>query len=356
MNTIELDEIDLSYESYRLRDANRERILLSSISERGVLEPLQGVRDSNSRFLLLDGFKRYRCARKLQIEAIACVVIAEDLAVGIVKLIRTANDLSLHLVEQARLVSDLRDKHKMSVIQIASQVERSPAWVSMRLGLLSEMSTTVRREIFSGGFPARSFMYTVRQFTRVNKVPPKDVDEFVRAVSGKKLSGRQVDQLARGYFQGGEDFREQIRGGNFGWTLNRLEQMDQARGADSVELKQEERMFLKDLEIAQKYEGRVIRHALMEATSSNAFYAEAELVTGGIRRQLEAYRESIGRIYDRCRKAKHNLGSLQAGKEQKGDRATARSGSKDREEDHPVAGPAPRNEAPGQDRARPYAD
>ena len=192
------------------------------------------------RFLLLDGFKRYRCAKQLKIEAVACVGIADEVAGGILRLIRTANDFSLHLIEQARLVTELHKKYRMTTQQIAAQLDRSPAWVSMRLGLLKEMSPTIQKEIFSGRFPARSFMYTLRQFTRVHKAPSEDVDKFVKAVSGKELSGRAVDQLAGAYFRGGENFREQILKGNFGWTLEQLEKMQQVRAADPAVMGQAE--------------------------------------------------------------------------------------------------------------------
>lgn len=341
MNTVEVCQIDLSYESCRLRDRSRENSLLSSIAERGIMECLQGVlkHDGDGKFLLLDGFKRYRCARKLGIEALPYISIGDDAASGILQLIRTSNDFSLHLLEQARLVTDLHKQHHMSGAQIAAQLERSPAWVGMRLGLLGEMSAVVKKEIFSGGFPARSFMYTLRQFTRVHKVPAKDVDEFVGAVSGKGLSGRNVDQLARAYFQGGENFREQIVKGNFGWTLDKLKQMDEPRGAGSSQMNEQEKAILRDLEVAHKYEGRIIRGSMSEGRENNAFFAEVELLTGGIQRQLDTYSDAIGRLHDRCREAKRSMDVAQAAKEQKGNRATARTQPKDGQGDHQESRP-----------------
>jgi hypothetical protein len=305
------------------------------------MECLQGVYKANGdgKFLLLDGFKRYRCARKLGIEVVPYISIGDDAASGIVQLIRTSNDFSLHLIEQARLVTDLHKQHHMSGAQIAVQLDRSPAWVSMRLSLLNEMSAVVKREIFSGGFPTRSFMYTLRQFTRVHKVPAKDVDDFVGAVSGKGLSGRNVDQLARAYFQGGENFREQIVKGNFGWTLDKLKQMGQPAGAGSTQMTEEEKALLRDLEIAHKYEGRIIRGSMNEKPANNAFFAEVELLTGGIQRQLGTYSDAIGRLHDRCREAKRSLDIIQAGKEQKGNRTTARTQPQDGQSDHQESRP-----------------
>jgi hypothetical protein len=57
--SVELSVLHLRYEGYRLRDEAREARLLSSIAQRGMEEPLEGVDTPDGR-LLLNGFKRYR--------------------------------------------------------------------------------------------------------------------------------------------------------------------------------------------------------------------------------------------------------------------------------------------------------
>jgi hypothetical protein len=61
---VELTTLDGRYESYRLRQHAQEARLLVSIAERGIAEPLEGV-DEGERHVLLNGFKRWRCARTL---------------------------------------------------------------------------------------------------------------------------------------------------------------------------------------------------------------------------------------------------------------------------------------------------
>jgi hypothetical protein len=63
---VELSTFDLRYEGYRMKNRSLEVRLLDSIAERGIEEPLEGV-DAGERRILLKGFKRYRCARKLNI-------------------------------------------------------------------------------------------------------------------------------------------------------------------------------------------------------------------------------------------------------------------------------------------------
>ena len=63
--TVERTSLDLRYQTYRLRNDAAEARLLASIAERGIEQPLSGVDTPQGR-LLLDGFKRYRCATKLR--------------------------------------------------------------------------------------------------------------------------------------------------------------------------------------------------------------------------------------------------------------------------------------------------
>jgi hypothetical protein len=73
---VELSSFDLRYKSHRLKHTATEKKLLSSILEHGIREPLQGVDTVETPELpgiriLLNGFKRYRCAVKLSHETLA---------------------------------------------------------------------------------------------------------------------------------------------------------------------------------------------------------------------------------------------------------------------------------------------
>ncbi len=130
---ITLNQLDTRYERYRLVSPAAEKVLLCSIRNYGIRDPLQGV-DIEDRHVLLDGFKRYRCAKSLHIHSVPYRVIGSDEATGILALIRNSNAQSLTIIEQAQLICELRDVHKLSSTDIAVQLERSPSWVSMRVG------------------------------------------------------------------------------------------------------------------------------------------------------------------------------------------------------------------------------
>lgn len=289
MEEIEIQQIDRRWESLRLPNDHQERALLSSISSGGIREPLQGVR-SGETLLLLDGFKRLRCSQKLGIQRAPVVSLGADEAGGMLALLRQSNAHALSTLEQAALVDELKARYHLSVTEIAQQLERSPAWVSVRLGILSQMSESVREAIFSGKFPARSYLYTLHSFTRVNKIPQSEITQFVQAASGKHLSLRQIDLLARGYFQGGAALKAQIQQGQISWTLDQLQK---SQVPESSQLGQRETRVLQDLELAQKYLRRLLAGLQTPGLTGNAFFAQADLLVEGLLTLLPRFQKSL---------------------------------------------------------------
>jgi predicted transcriptional regulator len=88
----------------------------------------------------------------------------------------------------AAFIDELSTTGHLTVAEIAKELSRSKSWVSMRLGLISEMSATIRAKLLSGTFPVYSYMYALRPFMRMNGVSGEEVDQFALAVSDKGLS------------------------------------------------------------------------------------------------------------------------------------------------------------------------
>ena len=291
---VELLSLDLRYEGLRLKAAALEERLLGSIAQRGIEEPLEGV-EVKERSVLLNGFKRYRCARKLRLATVPYASLGSDEGVGILSLLRTSNNRTLSILEQAGFIDELKHARQMSVAQIAAELSRSKSWVSMRLGLIAGMSAPVRRQLFAGAFPVYSYMYALRQFMRVNGVKPAQIEEFVLAVSGKGLSVREVEQLAHGCFRGPESFRREILQGNLALPLERMRQVPQsADGCNEFE-----RVLLGDLELTQKYMQRVMGKSQDPRLTSRAFHAQGHLLTAGILSRSRAFFHTLRQLHDR---------------------------------------------------------
>lgn len=311
---VEISSFDLRYESYRMKNPKAEKTLLLSIQEHDIREPLQGV-DSNSQpdhihihshmpirpiRILLNGFKRYRCAKKLKIDMVPYYSLGSDEAFGIINLLRIANSKNLNILEQARLIDDLANVHKMSLIEISQLLEKSRGWVSMRLGMLKQMSAFVLEKIFTGEFPAYSYMYTLRQFIRMTGVKKEEIDRFVDLVSGKGLSIRDIDILANGYFKGSDDLRQQIEKGNISWSLDCLKETS-TPGSDCTEF---ERRMLRDLENIRYLMDKMVYQSNDNRLKSPSYCAQANLVAGKILKKNERFKRSMEELYDRTEKKK----------------------------------------------------
>ena len=146
---IELSQLDLRYEGHRLRQQGLEDRLLASIGREGIREPLAGA-VVESGCVLLDGFKRYRCARQLHVHRVPFVSLGADEASAILELLGQARRSTLSVLEEARFLDELKARG-MSLAEIAQALGRSKAWVSVRLGLLEAMSPAVRQHVFGGG-------------------------------------------------------------------------------------------------------------------------------------------------------------------------------------------------------------
>ena len=103
---IELSSLDLRYEGHRMKNPGLEERLLVSIAQRGIEEPLEGVQRQQAS-ILLNGFKRYRCAHKLQLRSVPYASLGEDEVAAIMNLLRISNNRALSILEQAAFIDEL---------------------------------------------------------------------------------------------------------------------------------------------------------------------------------------------------------------------------------------------------------
>ena len=293
-NEVDLASLDLRYEGFRLKQPALEARLLSLIAQRGIEEPLEGVEVQAAK-VLLNGFKRYRCARQLRLATVPYRSLGPDEATAILGLLKLSNHRALSILEQAAFLAELKLVRRFNVAEIAAELSRSKSWVSMRLGLLGEMSPPVRQQLFAGAFPVYAYMYTLRQFMRMNGVKAGEIQEFVLALSGHGLSVRQVEQLAHGFFRGPESFRQEILKGNLALPLERMRQVPQNAEACS----EFERVLLGDLELTQKYMQRVMGKSQDPKLKSRAFHAQSHLLTAGILSRSTAFFHTLKQLHDR---------------------------------------------------------
>ncbi len=296
---IEINNLDLRYEKFRLKSKEVERALLASIIENDIQESLKGVDLGDGSKILLDGFKRYRCAKKLKIGMVPYSSFGSDEPLGIIKLIRTSIARPLTILEQAKMIDELQKVHAMTHGDIADLLQKSKAWVSMRAGILGEMSEYVTKRVFNGDFPVYSFMYTLRKFIRMNSIPKKEIDKFVKLVAGKGLSIRDIELLANGFFKGSDNIRQQIKEGHITWGLEQLKKSS----TRTTECSNTEQRMLRNLESVQRYMQKITYSARDDSLGNNTFQVQASLLLQGIIDIMDNFTVAVRDLYDRCKQA-----------------------------------------------------
>jgi len=294
---IEIMNLDLRYEKLRLRSKKIEQELIASIIEIDIQEPLKGINLEDGTRILLDGFKRYRCAKKLNIGTMPYTSFGSDEPLGIIKLIRASTERPLTILEQAKMIDELQKVHGMLHRDIADLLQKSKAWVSMRAGIIREMSAYVAKRVFNGDFPVYSYMYTLRKFIRMNSILKGQIDEFVKSVAGKGLSIRDIDLLAEAFFKGGSDLQEQIKAGNITWCLHQLN----TSSPKKTECSGIEQQMLKNLESVQRYMQKIAYGSRDDRLDSGTFQAQASLLIQGIIDITDTFTTTVRQLYDRCK-------------------------------------------------------
>ncbi len=295
IKSVEISELDLRYESFRMKHPKKEERLLHSMIRNGIRDPLKGVCLGETH-CLLDGFKRIRCARKLAITIVPYHSLGNDEAMGLIELMRESFKKPLNVIEQIQLINALKTGHGLSNHEIAAHLDKSNAWVSVRVAMYHKLTPLTARCILSGKFPARSYLYGILPFTRVNKIKPEEIERFVERVGGNDFSTRDINQLAAAYFKGTSELREQIEEGNPKWALQCLKHTRQPKSIDATPLEQ---TLLKSLETVHAGMLTINRHHTHPDLQSSAFLAQAGILTKGILDTYQVFIDAVGRLYDR---------------------------------------------------------
>jgi len=314
VETIELNSVDLRFEHTRHKDAAIERQLLSSIMDLDILDPLQiSVCKDTQRPVLLDGFKRYRCAKKLAINIIPVHCIGDSVVDGVLCLLRRESASGLSILEQASLIEELHKTYSLSVNAMASRLCRSPSWISVRLGMLGELSDLVRKKIMSGAFPARAYMYGIKSFTRVNKLSSARVDAFVDAVSGKGISTRDLSMLSKAYFTGGTAIARLILEGDTHRVIKMLSGKSGTGSTSDMPLTEAQHSLVNDLEMVAGGMARILENSAAMNSAPPLYMHTVNIRSSTICKYLKAFSNIIKELYDNSEPTNHRTDALEPG-------------------------------------------
>ncbi len=205
---LELHQLDLRYEELRTRHPARERRLLASLAEVGQQVPIVVVAaPAAGPFVLVDGYARVRALRRLGLDVVHAVAweLGEPEALVLERTLR-AGDVESPL-EQGWFLRELIARFGLTAEELARRFDRSPSWVSVRLGLVRELPEEIQALVRRGAIGAHGAMKYLVPFARANR---EDCVKLARAVAPLKLTSRQLGDLYATYQSGEAPTRELV--------------------------------------------------------------------------------------------------------------------------------------------------
>jgi ParB/RepB/Spo0J family partition protein len=187
--TIPLSEIDDRYCRYRLVTPRADRSMMESLKRYGQISPVVMGESGNGHYVLIDGFKRLRAARRLDLpELQASVIKAEDRALKTAMFHLNRKSGSLSTIEEAMIVQALHRENNLTQIEIGTLLGFSKTWVCRRLSLIERVHEEVLEQIRLGLIGPG----IVRE---VSKLPRGNQTEALHAIRKHRLTCRETAQL-----------------------------------------------------------------------------------------------------------------------------------------------------------------
>jgi ParB/RepB/Spo0J family partition protein len=206
---LELHQIEPRYEKLRRRSAGRERLLCGSLADIGQQCPvvIVATADVPDRYILVDGYKRFRALRRLRQDTISavCWQMSEPEALLLERLMRQAE--ADGPFEQAWILAELRERFGLEHSELARRFDRSASWVSRRLALVKELPSSVQDHVRSGAISAHSAM---KYFVPLARAKRTDCERLCSAVAPLRLSTRQVAEVCAAFIGGNEASRSSL--------------------------------------------------------------------------------------------------------------------------------------------------
>jgi ParB/RepB/Spo0J family partition protein len=205
---IELQQLELRYERLRLVRPARERRLLASLAESGQQAPIVVVSDAApERFVVIDGYKRIRCLRRLTQDTVHALRLElEEAEALMVSRLMGAAEAETAL-EQAWLLDELATRFGLSQDVLARRFERSVSWVSRRLALVRELPDAVQDRVRRGEIVPHAAVKYLVPLARAKK---SDCEGLVAAIGATRVSSRDMGRLYAGWRDGTAKTRERL--------------------------------------------------------------------------------------------------------------------------------------------------
>jgi ParB/RepB/Spo0J family partition protein len=182
------------------------RRLLASLAEVGQQMPIIVVREG-ARWIVVDGYKRVRAVHRLGRDVVLAAewLLSELDALVLERAMRGGDADSA--IEQGWLLRELVQRFGLGLDELARRFDRSPSWVSRRLGLVTDLPAAVQEQVRAGALGAHAAMKYLVPLARANA---PDCEALVQALGALRPTSRQIAELYAAYTAGNAAVRERL--------------------------------------------------------------------------------------------------------------------------------------------------
>jgi len=206
MVDLELHLLDLRYADLRMRDLDREARLAAEIARDDQRSPVLVV-ESGGRPVLVDGFARVAAVRKLGRDTVRAVVLSMGEAEALVLRHRLAAVGRTSALEDGWLLRELGETHGKSQQELATDLRRSPSWVSRRLALVKILPDAVQDAVRKGRVSPNAAEKHLVVLARANR---RHCERLVEQLGTHRLTVREARTLVVAWKAGDATTRERI--------------------------------------------------------------------------------------------------------------------------------------------------
>jgi ParB/RepB/Spo0J family partition protein len=156
LESVPLAAIGQRLSALRLCDPAADERIARSLSDRGQLSAVVGFVGGGDQVELVDGFKRWRAARKLGWSRLQVRLLSVDEALATAVIDTLHEQQRLTELEQGWLIRSLCRTHGLTQGAVAQLLRRHKSWVSRRLLLVDGLDEAVQGDVRLGLISPRS--------------------------------------------------------------------------------------------------------------------------------------------------------------------------------------------------------
>lgn len=147
---IELCDLDLSLAHTRIRKDRDISRLQASIGRFGQITPVSVIQDAQSRWLLVDGYRRIMALKGLGLmQAMAEIWLCDEKS-ALVRVMTSSQSRQWEPIEQAVMIRELCQAHHLSQNEVSCLLGCSQSWISRRMALIEILPSEILHDVLKG--------------------------------------------------------------------------------------------------------------------------------------------------------------------------------------------------------------